>query len=431
MFETIPQERALLVVVFQEREKEDWSRKEITEEFRKLVLSTGIEVKGIVFVKIKQPSSSLYIGNGKAIEIAQIAQEKDANVVIFNNNLSYTQQKNLEEILGVKVIDRTQLILDIFAKHAHSQEGALQVELAQLEYLLPRLKGKGIMLSRLGGGIGTRGPGEKKLEVDKRRISDRIIKLKKELNQVRKHRKVIRKKREKEQLYICSLVGYTNAGKTTLFNALVGDTQLTADSFFTTLDPVSRTIVFPNNLKMVITDTVGFLYKLPHNLVEAFGATLEELKFADLLLHVADASNKSLPKLIEAVSSILKNLGLAEKKILLVLNKIDKISEEEQNRLVKEYPEAVPISAHKRINLNVLLERIYNILSPEIVEIVVKFPFHSMEILDYLYTHSEVVKVEFKEEVIALVRIIKNYLPFLKNKGAKCKEILKNDTIKR
>ena len=290
MYETEKKEKALLVVVFTEEEKREWDIEEISEEFKNLVISAGIEVTDLISVKIKKTTPSFYIGKGKAYEIAKLAQEKKADVVIFNNNLSFTQQRNLEDILMIKTIDRTQLILDIFAHHAHTQEGSIQVELAQLEYLLPRLKGRGIMLSRLGGGIGTRGPGEKKLEVDRRRIEDRISTLREKLEKIRKHRHLLREKRIKDNVKICSLVGYTNAGKTSLLNTLVDDLQKTSDSLFTTLDPVSRRLLLSDNLEVVITDTVGFLHKLPHHLIEAFQATLEELTFSDLLLHVVDVS---------------------------------------------------------------------------------------------------------------------------------------------
>ena len=307
--ETKEQERALLVVV--EEQKEKWSREALAEEFKNLVLSTGIEVADIVFVKGRQPTPSLFIGKGKAEELGMIAQEKNVNVVIFNNNLNFNQQRNLEDIFGVKTIDRTQLILDIFASHARTQEGILQVELAQFKYLLPRLKGKGIMLSRLGGGIGTRGPGEKKLEVDRRRISDRIVRLKQELEGVKQRRQVMRKKREKTNVLMCSLVGYTNAGKSTLFNALTESTERVSSSLFTTLDTVTHTFNVKNNLKAILSDTVGFIYKLPPYLVEAFKATLEELHYADLILHVVDAYSKNIERMRQAVESILEDFELS------------------------------------------------------------------------------------------------------------------------
>lgn len=356
MYETNQKEKALLVMV--EVGQEKWPSEVLAEEFKNLVISTGIEVEDLIITKRKFITPSLYIGKGKTEELALIVQEENINVVIFNNNLSYTQQRNLEDILLVKTIDRTQLILDIFSKHARTQEGILQVELAQLEYLLPRLKGKGIMLSRLGGGIGTRGPGEKKLEIDRRRITDRIARLKHEINQISQHRQTTRKKREKENISICSLVGYTSAGKTTLFNALTESDEKITGFLFTTLDTVSHTFSLHNNLKAVLSDTVGFIYKLPLNLIEAFKATLEELQYADLLLHVVDASSEDIARLMESVNLILKELKLSEKPALLVFNKIDKISPQELSFLQGKYPDAVFISALEKINLDILRERI-------------------------------------------------------------------------
>jgi len=417
MYETGRKEKALLVVVIIEEEKEGWSQEELAEEFKNLVISTGIEVVDLIFVKRKTPTPSFYIGKGKTYEIAKIAQEKKVDVVIFNNNLSFTQQRNLEDILMIKTIDRTQLILDIFARHAHTQEGGIQVELAQLEYLLPRLKGKGIMLSRLGGGIGTRGPGEKKLEVDRRRIEDRISKLKEKLEKLRKHRHLLRKRREKENMKICSLVGYTNAGKTTLLNALVSDTQKTSDSLFTTLDPVSRKLTLSDNLEVVITDTVGFLYKLPPNLIEAFHATLEELQFSDLLLHVVDISSKNYEKLISAVKEVLEELHLEKKPQILVFNKIDEVDSFWLNNLKVKYPQALFVSALKKINLEALLERIKKeLFSLEYFKL--KIPLNFLKILDYLYTHTQVLKVEyFSQEAIVWIKAQSSLIPYLEKKG--------------
>jgi GTP-binding protein HflX len=345
-------------------------------------------------------------------------------VVIFNNNLSFPQQRNLEEALGVKTIDRTQLILDIFAKHAHTQEGFLQVELAQLEYMLPRLKGKGIMLSRLGGGIGTRGPGEKKLEIDRRRITDRITRLKRDLEEVSSHRDVTRKKREKEKAIVCSLVGYTSAGKTTLFNALSQSSEKVSQTLFTTLDTVSRSICVHENSKIILTDTVGFIYKLPLKLIEAFKATLEELSFANVLLHVVDASSPDLMRLIDSVNSVLKELNINTKTILLVFNKIDKLSQGEIEMLQGKYADAIFISALRGLNLDNLKKAIYDLVFSDLVEAVVKLPFSMMEFKDYIHTNCEVLKTQYQDnEAIYLVKTKESILSYLERQLIQIKKI--------
>ncbi|MCK9614162.1 MAG: GTPase HflX [Candidatus Omnitrophica bacterium] len=420
MYETTKIEKALLIMTAAHQER--WPQDVLAEEFRNLVTSTGIEVSRLIAVKLRQITPALYIGKGKAEELAAAAEEEKVDVVIFNNNLSFTQQRNLEEALGVKTIDRTQLILDIFAKHAHTQEGFLQVELAQLEYLLPRLKGKGIMLSRLGGGIGTRGPGEKKLEIDRRRITDRITRLKHDLKEVSSHRDVTRKKREKEKAVVCSLVGYTSAGKTTLFNALSQSNEKISQTLFTTLDTVSRSIYVHENSKVILTDTVGFIYKLPLKLIEAFKATLEELKFANVLLHVIDASSPDLMRLIESVNSVLKELNIDTKTILLVFNKIDKLSPEDLEMLQSKYADAIFISALRSLNLDNLKKAIYDLVFSDLVEAVVKLPFSMMEFKDYIHTNCEVLKVNYEEDkAVYLLRMNKNNLVYLEGRGIEVK----------
>ncbi|UCG35431.1 MAG: GTPase HflX [Candidatus Omnitrophota bacterium] len=422
MYETKEKERALLVVV--EERDERWSRDALAEEFKNLVLSAGIEVVELVFVKGRQPTPSLFIGKGKAEELGIIAQEENVNVVIFNNNLNFNQQRNLEDIFGVKTIDRTQLILDIFARHARTQEGILQVELAQLEYLLPRLKGKGIMLSRLGAGIGTRGPGEKKLEVDRRRISERIVRLKRELEEVKQHRQVMRKKREKTKVLVCSLVGYINAGKSTIFNALTESTERVSNSLFTTLDTVTHTFTLPNNLKAILSDTVGFIYKLPPYLVEAFKATLEELHYADLILHVIDASDREIARIRQAVDSIMEELGLTEKPTLMVFNKIDKLSSHELKELQESFPEAVFVSALEKNGLDFFKEAIYESVSTDIIEAVIRLPFTKMGLASQIHDQCTVLKTQYEqEEAVYWVRTKQHNLDYFKKQGAKIKEI--------
>ncbi len=422
MYETRKKEKALLVVVREPKER--WSHQDLAAEFKNLAFSAGSEVAEIISVNLQRPNPSLYIGKGKAEEIKIIRDEAGANVVILDNDLKFTQQRNLEDIFGVKTIDRTQLILDIFARHAHTQEGSLQVELAQLEYLLPRLKGKGIMLSRLGGGIGTRGPGEKKLEVDRRRIAERITRLKKELLKIREHRNVMRKKRKKENIPMCSLVGYTNAGKTTLFNALAADSQTTSSALFTTLDTVSRTLTLQGNFKVILSDTVGFIYKLPPHLIEAFKATLEELQFADIMIHLIDSSNKNILQIKKSVDSTLKELGLENKPTLTVFNKIDTLSVPQIEDLRKDYPQALFISAAKSTGLWELGEEIYGSIFKDTVEAVVKLPFSRMELSHYLHQNCEILKTIHKEqETVYWVKANKDKLAYLQHQGLSVKEI--------
>jgi len=422
MYETKEKERALLVLV--EERAERWPRDALAEEFKNLVLSSGIEVVDLIFVRGRQPTPSLFIGKGKAEELGAIAQEENVNVVIFNSNLNFNQQRNLEDIFGVKTIDRTQLILDIFARHARTQEGILQVELAQLEYLLPRLKGKGIMLSRLGGGIGTRGPGEKKLEVDRRRISDRIVRLKKELKEVRQHREVMRKKREKTNVALCSLVGYTNAGKSTLFNALTESTERVSNSLFTTLDTVTHTLALPSNLKAILSDTVGFIYKLPPYLIEAFKATLEELNYAGLILHVIDASSKEIMRIRQAVGSIIEELGLTKKSTVMIFNKIDKLSLPELKELQEEFPEAVFISALEKTGLDLLKKIIYENIFKDTVEAVIRLPFTKMGLASQIHDQCTILKTKYEEaEAVYWVRTKRHVLDYFKKQGAAVKEI--------
>ncbi len=422
MHETQKKERALLVLVVEQGER--WSRHALAEEFRSLVLSTGIEVADLIIFNLVTPTPSCYIGKGKVQEIALIADEEGVNVVIFNNNLNFTQQRNLEDAFEVKVIDRTQLILDIFAGHTHTQEGILQVELAQLQYLLPRLRGKGIMLSRLGGGIGTRGPGETKLEVDRRVISERIRRLKKEIEMVRQHRSVMRKKRKKEAIPLCSLVGYTSAGKSTLFNALTASNQEVAASLFTTLGTVTRTFSVSNGANAILSDTVGFIYNLPHHLIESFKATLEELNYADVLLHVIDAAQPDTLKFKKAVDEILEELKLDQKPILTIFNKIDKLSFADIDRLKEDFPQSIFISAKEAQGLDQLTQAIYKALYKDIVEAVVKVPFKRMDIANYLHGNVQVLKTNYQEnEAVFWIRAKKDKLAYLEKQGLNIEEI--------
>src|SRR3954466_10884461 len=331
MIETQPNkrpERALLIGLEQEGVSK-WDLRDSMEELRELASSAGAEVVDTVTQKLQRPTAPYYIGKGKAELIRDSIQQQRVTSVIFDDELSPAQGRNLENLLSRKVLDRTQLILDIFAQRARSREGRLQIELAQLQYLLPRLTRMWTHLSRQTGGIGTRGPGETQLEVDRRRVQERIARLERELEEVRKTRAVQRQGRKRHQWPVAAVVGYTNAGKSTLLNLLTGADVVTEDRLFATLDPTTRSFVLPNKQRVLLTDTVGFLRKLPHTLIESFKATLEEVSEADLLIHVVDLSHPQVEDHIEAVNNVTKELGAFSKQTLLVFNKVDAVENED------------------------------------------------------------------------------------------------------
>lgn len=345
----------------------------------------------------------MLVGRGKAAEIKASASAADASAVIFANNLTPTQLRNLEETLGVKVIDRTQLILDIFARRARTREGKMQVELAQLNYLLPRLSGQGARLSRLGGGIGSRGPGEQKLEFDRRRVRARIQKLKESLDHVRSQRALHRDRRRQRNFFSVALVGYTNAGKSTLFNALTGSQILASPRLFATLDPTVRSIPLPSHRKALLSDTVGFIRDLPAQLVSAFRATLEELGSADLLLHVIDASHPDWPARRESVEALLESMGLASTAQLRVWNKMDQVFEREA-RHISTGPFDAPVSALTGDGISNLLHRIDLTLDPRpLVEAEFNLPAADGEVLARLHREGAVTSTQIDGERI-LVR---------------------------
>ena len=295
------------------------------EEIISLIESSDGVYAGTLYQKIREVNPATYIGEGKLSELKERLSGLDEITVLFNGALSPSQTLNISHVLDDrKVIDRTTLILDIFAKNAKSSEGKLQVELAQLKYMYPRLKGKGEALSRLGGGIGTRGPGETKLEVDRRRIHERISQLKSELQDVERHRDVVRKQREQSGTLTAAIVGYTNAGKSTLLNKLTGAGILAEDKLFATLDPTTRALTLPGGEKVLLTDTVGFIRKLPHHLVEAFKSTLEEARYCDVILHVVDCSNPQMDMQMHVVYETLRRLDIKDKEIITVFNKVDR-----------------------------------------------------------------------------------------------------------
>jgi GTP-binding protein HflX len=361
---TEAREKAFLVAVdIAGRTTGRWTLDDSLEELANLASTADVEVVGKMKQRLERPSRT-YLGSGKLKDLAGLKEETGYDVVIFDDELSPRQQKNLEDVLDVKVIDRTALILDIFSKRAQTHEGKLQVELAQNQYLLPRLAGQWSHLERLGGGIGTRGPGEMQLETDRRLVERRIHRLTKELREVRKHRTLYRTNRKRTGIPVVALVGYTNAGKSTLLNTLSGADVLVADKLFATLDPTTRRLRLPNSETVLLTDTVGLIHKLPTTVVAAFRATLEELDEADLLLHVVDIIHKNAAEQCQTVEDILADLDLEKKPRLTLLNKIDLLpadgpsADELGQKLQIPAESMLLISASKGTGLEQLLQRI-------------------------------------------------------------------------
>jgi len=371
-------ERAFLVGLATRNNSRSAAEKSM-DELSRLAVTAGARVVGSMIQRLPVPSKSYYIGEGKLIELSAEKEITNYNVVIFDDELSPLQQRNLEDALGVKVLDRVALILDIFAKRARTREGQLQVELAQHQYLSPRLSGQWSHLERLGGGIGTRGPGESQLETDRRIIQKKISRLKSQIEQVRKQRMIHRRKRSKSGIPVVALVGYTNAGKSTLLNTLSKSDVIADDQLFVTLDPTIRRLVLPDNTPILMTDTVGFIRKLPPAIVAAFRATLEELEEADLLLHVVDLSSPDAAEQCQAVEEILESLGLSDKPMITVLNKIDLLLDNNRTwnerealeflsgRDLPENKDAVMVSAEKKWGLAGLMEKIRLFLAAKMV----------------------------------------------------------------
>lgn len=361
---SLKRERAILVGVGIKGERGNWSIEGSLDELGQLAKTAGAEVVGRMVQNLERPSHSHYLGSGKIEELLALKDTLKYDTAIFNDELRPTQQENLETALEVKVIDRTALILDIFARSARTSEGKLQVELAQHEYMLPRLAGQWSHLERLGGGIGTRGPGESQIETDRRLIRNRITYIKKQIESVRKHRELYRRKREQSGTPLVALVGYTNAGKSTLLNTLCKAGVLAENKLFSTLDPVTKRLRLPDGRNILVTDTVGFIQKLPPLIVAAFHATLEELDEADLLLHVVDITSPDAVNQVQTVEKILDQLKLGEKPRITVINKMDQLVEsieeaQDISVLIKSPPEATVItSALKNWNLDILLEKI-------------------------------------------------------------------------
>ena len=384
--------------------------RESLEELKELTKACDIPVLESVYQSRNKIDAAFYIGRGKVLEIAQLRQKLRANVVIFDDELSGSQVRNLEAAIGAKVIDRTTLILEIFARRAKSREAKIQVELAQLKYRMSRLQGLGTIMSRTGGGIGTKGPGEKKLETDRRHIKEQIYDLNDELKKIKKIRETQREKRNKESIPKVSLVGYTNAGKSTLRNALcdvaaqkevVGKEKVfEADMLFATLDITTRAIVLKNKGVITLTDTVGFVRKLPHDLVEAFKSTLEEVIYSDLLCHVVDTSSDTALEQIRAVEEVLAELGAKDKKTLLVLNKIDKATEE-QIEAIKEATaeyDTIEISAREGINLEELLMLIEENLPYKMKKCEYLIPYDRSDMNSFLHRNGRVLEEEYRDD---------------------------------
>ncbi len=393
-------EKVLLAIV-DFKLKGAWPLEDVIYEMTELVKACDGEVVEKILCPAHPPTAATLIHSGKVVEVTELAKTLGVEAVIFSSELKGVQQRNLEEAIGIKTIDRTQLILDIFARRATSLEGKLQVELAQLAYRLPRLAGHYDDLSRQGGGIGTSGPGETKLEVDRRRIGMRIDKIKKDLLDVTRSRMTKRKQREERHIPLISLVGYTNAGKSTLLNTLTGAHQTTKDGLFTTLDSLARQHVLPGHQKVVFSDTVGFMHDLPHNLIEAFKATLEEVQSADLLLHVVDISSERHPNLKQSVDEVLDALGARAKPTIMVLNKIDRVTDPELvEKACRKYENAVAVSALEGENIGRLLVQIEKELGGRVVMVDVAVPMKRMDLINMVHQQGHVESMEYLPDAI-------------------------------
>ena len=402
-FEKMVQERAVLVGLNADCfTKEQTATDESLEELEALLETAGGFCTGKMLQNRHTPDSHSFIGEGKALEVKMLVEATASTMVVFDNELSPGNIRALEEILGVTVLDRSALILDIFAQRAKTKEGRLQVELAQYQYLLPRLSGMGKSLSRQGGGIGTRGPGETKLESDRRHIRERITRLKQELEQVRQVRGVQRERRMKNSVPVVAIVGYTNAGKSTLLNQLTGAGIPANNRLFDTLDTTSRQLTVSDNLDVVLSDTVGFISKLPHHLVDAFRATLEELEYADLLLHVIDASDPNREEHIQVVDRLISKLAKPGTKVLRCYNKADLVDRTE----IPIGENVVAISAKAGIGMDQLLNAIERMLGHSRHHILVTLPYSMGGMVDTLHSSAQVKNVEYTGEGIQVETIV-------------------------
>ncbi len=394
-------ERAFLAAVELTGEDTLWSADDSLAELASLARTAGAEVLGTMVQRLRRPDATYYMGKGRANELAELRRELDLDLIILDDELSPSQQRNLESITDTRVIDRTALILDIFAQHARTREGQLQVELAQLEYRLPRLSGSGRGLSRVGGGsrgsggggvggaIGVRGPGETKLEQDRRRIRARISELRRDLEAVQRQRTQQRRQRAGQAIPVVAIVGYTNAGKSTLFNALTSADVLVENKLFATLDPTTRHLTLPSHQEILLTDTVGFIQKLPTSLVAAFRATLEEVVEADVLLEVVDITHENAIEQSQTVTDVLAELGAADKPRVTALNKIDLLADPTTID-TSLFPNAVPVSAGAGRNLDALLNRVGEVIAQSMIEVSVKLPFERTDLVELFHRRGRV-----------------------------------------
>ena len=397
------EERVLLIGV---SEQDGDDAEDSLVELADLVKTAGATVVGTLIQKREKIHPGTYVGTGKVNEIAELLEETNATGIVCDDELSPAQIKNLEGLLATKVMDRTLIILDIFAARASTNEGKIQVELAQLKYRLSRLTGLGRSMSRLGGGIGTRGPGEKKLEMDRRLINDRIAQLRRELAEVVKHRDITRAKREKQNVPVVAIVGYTNAGKSTLLNHMTDAQVLEEDKLFATLDPTTRILELTNKQEVLLTDTVGFIRKLPHHLIEAFKSTLEEAKYADIIFHVVDASNPQRDKQMHIVYETLDNLGVKNKKIVTLFNKQDARTDDEPLQDFRAN-KVLAISAAKNEGLENVKNILEDMLREDKIYIERVIPYQNAGVIQMIRKQGELISEEYVAEGIE----IKAYVP--------------------
>ncbi|OQX71296.1 MAG: GTPase HflX [Candidatus Cloacimonas sp. 4484_275] len=411
----IEKEKVFLIGVFcGEDSRENYS--DSIEELKSLAETAELEIEKVFVQFLAKPNSSTYLGKGKIREIANQAKSKKIKTLVFNDNLSPAQSRNISNLTRCNVVDRTELILDIFAKHAKTKQAKLQVELAQLEYSYTKLKNLWRHLSRIEGGIGFRGPGEKQIEIDRREIRKRVALLKSKLEEIKKNS--ITKRKKRHNFTAVSLVGYTNAGKSTLFNLLTKEKRFVADQLFATLDSTTRAIFLPSKEKVVITDTVGFIKNLPHKLISSFHSTLLEVTEADLLLHIVDISHSKLLEHIEAVENVLKEIGANEKNILLVFNKCDKLNDKYykflRKKLIELYPDSVFISAKENVGITDLVEKLEEFCERLKKLTTIRVPIQLQSLISFIHKNAEILEENFNmkdNEQVMRVKIPRRLFP--------------------